>query len=281
MKLIEEIKNLRKRTGVSIILCKDALYKANGDIEKALQIIYNSEKYKSVQKLSKKTDEGIICLEMSEDKKKGVMIEVNCETDFVSRNKEFLNFAKQITKNILNSKNRSSDISYLLSTELKNKKSIEEYRKELSFKFKENIKFKRASIFQTKKKLGGYIHRNRIGVLVELENSNPYICHDIAMHIAAMNPYVIDINDFPLKVIEEKRKNFFLEINKKEISEKIKEKIVLGKINKFLNQNSLLQQDFIKNPRIKVLDFLGKKNKILRYKRYSLGEDIKNSFIPF
>ncbi len=280
---LESVKKLRSSTGAGFKDCNNALKEASGNLEKAIEILRIKGVSKASKKMSREANEGLVII--CGDEKKTSIIEINCETDFVAKNEDFLNFTKEIGE-INNSV--SSNLDKLNISKMKNGLTVSQNLIDLISKIGEKITIGRSkTIENSKSKIFTYNHSvvknnlSKLGVVVSLEfeqNSKEIeqFGKQISMHIAASNPMVIDKKDINDKVITKE-----IEIIKEELKnlgkpQQIIEKISLGKINKFKEDNSLLTQDWVMDPKIKVKDVLNKvdsKNlKIKDFIRIKIGE---------
>ena len=280
---LESVKKLRSSTGAGFKDCNNALKEASGNLEKAIEILRIKGVSKASKKMSREANEGLVII--CGDEKKTSIIEINCETDFVAKNEDFLNFTKEIGE-INNSV--SSNLDKLNISKMKNGLTVSQNLIDLISKIGEKITIGRSkTIENSNSKIFTYNHSvvknnlSKLGVVVSLEfeqNSKEIeqFGKQISMHIAASNPMVIDKKDINDKVITKE-----IEIIKEELKnlgkpQQIIEKISLGKINKFKEDNSLLTQDWVMDPKIKVKDVLNKvdsKNlKIKDFIRIKIGE---------
>ena len=284
MNEIEEVKKLRKLCGAGFKDCLSALKEANGNIEKALEILRVKGISKASKKMSRVANEGVIAVSGNENKIS--LIEVNCETDFVAKNNDFIEFAKELSE--INH-NVDSDIQKLNKAEMKNKVSVEDNLVNLISKIGEKITIRRSKYFENDGKNFYYVHNSseknigKVISIVKLSNTNTkdidFVGSKLAMHIAAQSP--LAIND---KGIKRDVLNKELEIIKEELKNSGKkpdmiEKIANGKIKKFISENTLLNQTWIMDTKITVSEFLkqfsnnGEIN-ILDFVRYKVGEGI-------
>ena len=280
---LESVKKLRSTTGAGFKDCNSALKEASGDLEKAIEILRIKGVSKASKKMSREANEGLVFI--CGDEKKTSIIEINCETDFVAKNDDFLNFTKEIGE-INNSV--SSDIKKLNSSKMKNGSTVSQNLIDLIAKIGEKITIGRSKTLEnSKSKIFTYNHSivkdnlSKLGVVVslEFEKSSKDIEQfgkQLSMHIAASNPIVVDKKDIKEDVIEKEKKIIEEELKNLGKSKEIAEKISLGKINKFKEDNSLLTQDWVMDPKLKVKDVLTKvDSKSLRIKdfiRIKIGE---------
>ncbi len=236
------VKTLREKTDAPMMECKKALSEANGDISKAEEILRVKLGSKAGKTSSRITAEGIVSVMIKDGK--SAMIEVNCETDFVAKNNEFINFSNQLNEIIIN--NESDSIDQLLTENL-NGSTVESVRKSLIGKIGENISIRRASFKKSNGTFYSYSHGNRIGVLVDLSVPNETLGKDIAMHIAAMKPKAIKSSDVDAKLIEVEKRVAAEKAAESGKPPEIVKKMVDGAVNKFLKEVSLHGQVFVKS----------------------------------
>lgn len=271
-KLVQE---LRMRTGAGLMDCKKALTTANGNIESAIEIMRKSGQAKADKKADRIAAEGIILINISDDNKTGVMIEVNCETDFVARDEQFKQFCEVMAKHALEAKTKT--VEALQELFLSNKsQTVDEYRKALIAKVGENIQIRRVFFVESKGLIGSYIHGGRIGVLVDLIGGDFQLGKDLAMHIAANNPVVAYRNQVPAETISKEREIFNAQAQGSGKPQAIVDKMVEGRINKFLDEISLVGQPFVKNPDLTVSQLLEQAGaKVNGFARFAVGEGIE------
>ncbi len=280
---LESVKKLRSTTGAGFKDCNSALKEAAGNLEKAIEILRIKGVSKASKKMSREANEGLVYI--FGDEKKTSIIEINCETDFVAKNDDFLNFTKEIGE-INNSV--SSDLDKLNNSKMKNGSTVSQNLINLIAKIGEKITIGRSKTFEnSKSKIFTYNHSivkdnlSKLGVVVSLEfeqNSKEIeqFGKQISMHIAASNPMVIEEKDIKNDVIEKEKEIINGELKNLGKSQEIAEKISLGKIKKFKEDNSLLTQDWVMDPKLKVKDVLNKvdskKLKIKDFIRIKIGE---------
>ena len=280
---LESVKKLRSSTGAGFKDCNSALKEASGDLEKAIEILRIKGVSKASKKMSREANEGLVFI--CGDENKTSIIEINCETDFVAKNDDFLNFTKEIGE-INNSVN--SDLDKLNSSKMKNESTVSQNIIDLIAKIGEKITIGRSKTFEnSKSKIFTYNHSivkdglSKLGVIVSLEfekNSKDIeqFGKQISMHIAASNPMVIEKKDIKDDVIEKEKEIIKEELKNLGKPPEIVEKISLGKINKFKEDNSLLTQDWVMDPKLKVKDVLNKVDakglKIKDFIRIKIGE---------
>lgn len=266
------VKELRERTGAGMMDCKKALTETNGDIEQAIEYLRKKGLSSAAKKAGRIAAEGIIVDHIEGDT--GVIVEVNSETDFVARNEEFVNFAKDVAKTII--KNNVNTIEELMASSFTTGETVQEALNAKIAKIGEKIDIRRFAKFQ-----GGlvstYIHLGgKIGVIVKLDGGDAALAKDICLHIAASNPLYLDNSSVDPEFI--KKEEEILTAKQKEAGkpDNIIPNIVKGQIAKYLKEICLMSQPFVKNPDITVEQLLAEKNaKILGYTRYQVGEGIE------
>ena len=268
------VKALREKTGLGLMDCKKALQASNGDIELAIEELRKTSGLKASKKSSRSAAEGIIGA-ISENGKV-CMVEVNCETDFVARDNSFKDFLKETVNEVAANPNAS------LEELLKN--GLEERRERLVQKLGENIVVRRISrSVDGANSTGLYIHsNNKIGSIISLEGGNEETAKDIAMHIAASDPLAISPADIPEEVILKEKEIFKAQSEDSGKPVEIVEKMIEGKIKKYLAEVSLTEQDFVKDPNKKISDLLKENNaRILSFSRFEVGEGIEIEKVDF
>ena len=267
------IKDLRDRTGLGMMECKRALTASDGDINKAIDDLRKSSGIKAAKKAGRIAADGIIAVKMSEDNKRGVMIEVNTETDFAARDNSFIGFVNE-------SLDKAFDTDKFVFEEFI--VNMEEARHALVQKIGENISIRRVEILSSTV-VGNYIHSNkRIGVMVALEKGDTEVAKDVAMHIAASNPQVVEPEDMPDHLVQKEKEIFIAQAKESGKSDEIINKMINGRINKFLSESSLLNQPFVKNPEMTVGELVKNSDaKILSFSRFEVGEGIEKIEVDF
>ena len=280
---LESVKKLRSTTGAGFKDCNSALKEASGDLDKAIEILRIKGVSKASKKMSREANEGLVFI--CGDEKKTSIVEINCETDFVAKNDDFLNFTREIGE-INNSVN--SDIEKLNNSKMKNGSSVSQNLIDLIAKIGEKITIGRLKTLEnSKSKIFTYNHSivkdklSKLGVVVslEFEKSSKDIEQfgkQLSMHIAASNPMSIDKKDIKEDIITKEKEIIKEELKSLGKPKEIAEKIGIGKINKFIEDNSLLTQDWVMDPKLKVKDVLTKVDskslKIKDFIRIKIGE---------
>ena len=272
-----QVKELRERTGSGMMECKNALVDAGGDMDAAIEMLRKTGLAKADKKAGRVAAEGLIAIGISDDARSATLVEVNCETDFVARKAEFQEFANAIAHRILAGK--PADIEALMDMPLHDgdQTSIELARKSLIASIGENINVRRYTrLDATKGILAHYQHGVRIGVLVELEGGDAELARDIAMHIAASKPQCVAEADVPGEVLQKEREIFSAQAETSGKPANIIEKMVDGRIRKFLAEITLVGQPFVKDPDQTVGQLLKSAGaSVVDFARMELGEGIE------
>lgn len=269
------VMQLRERTGAGMMECKKFLIATDGDIEAAITEMRKAGQAKADKKADRIAAEGIIVIARSADYKTAVMLEVNSETDFAARDQSFAEFANKVADIALYS-SAHNPIS-LANENYRAGTTVEQARQELVAKIGENIKIRRLTRMHADSGVVGYyLHGTRIGVLVSLKNGDEVLAKDIAMHIAANRPMVINRNQVSKEAIEVERDIFTAQAKESGKPQEIIDKMIDGRINKFMDEVSLLGQAFVKDPNIKVEQLLKEKQaEVLSFVCYEVGEGIE------
>jgi len=270
----EMVKNLRERTGAGMMECKKALVEAKGDMSQAEDIIAKSGNKKADKSASRTAAQGRIAIANSHTS--AVMIEINCETDFVARDNGFMQFCQAVADLALAKECQSVDT--LLSLPFDSSGNVEEARKAAIVRIGENIQIRRLHFVKAEsmQRIGSYIHNARIGTLVLLEGGNEELAKDLAMHIAAMKPQYISPTEIPAAIIEKEHAIFMERAKQSGKPDNILEKIVQGQLQKQANEICLLGQPFFKDPDKTIEGLLKSLNaKILAMLRFEVGEGIE------
>ena len=271
-----QVKELRERTGLGLLECKKALAEASGDIEAAIETLRKSSGMKAAKKAGRTAAEGIVAIQSAPDGSLAAMVEVNSETDFVARDENFLNFVQTVVGKAF--EQRSNDIDLLAGGD------IEEARQALVQKIGENISVRRVVVHEVSAGVvGGYVHgNNRIAVVVSLRGGNAELAKDVAMHIAAVNPQVISPDQMAEEVVAKEREIYAAQAQESGKPAEIVEKMIDGRIRKFLSENSLTEQAFVKDPDTtvgKLVSAAG--SEIIGFSRFEVGEGIEVEKVDF
>jgi len=271
-----QVKELRQRTGCGMMECKKALVEADADMEAAAEALRKSGLAKADKKAGRVAAEGIIVVEVSGDGKAAAMAEINSETDFVAKKEEFQNFARAVVQRVLN--DVPADMDALLAMPLEDGgETVEEARRSLIAGIGENINVRRFVRSEaTVGTLSSYLHGNRIGVLVDVQGGNTDLARDLAMHIAASKPVCVDASGVPQELLDKEKEIFSAQAEASGKPAAIIEKMVSGRIRKFLGEITLLGQPFVKDPEQtvgKLLQAAGAS--VQAFERLELGEGIE------
>lgn len=275
------VKELRERTGSGMMECKKNLVEANGDMELAIENMRKAGLAKADKKSSRVAAEGLIGISSSDDGKLAVMVEINSETDFVVKSDDFQGFVKQVTAAALD--NAVETVDQLNELSLSNGESVETARRALVAKVGENITVRRFRKYSdVQGGVSGYSHGGKIAVIVELEKNDPELGKDIAMHIAACNPMCLSADDVSEDVIQKEKDIFTAQALESGKKPEIVEKMITGRIKKFLSEITLEGQAYIKDDKLSVADLVkSKENKIVGFDRYEVGEGIEKEEVDF
>lgn len=271
------VKELRERTSSGMMECKKALVEANGDMELAIENMRKAGLAKADKKSSNIAAEGIIGVKVSDCGKHVAIVDVNCQTDFVAKAEDFVAFVNDVAKGLLNNDGIES-VEQLLEMPLEDGVTVDEIRRGLISKLGENIVIRRFEKFKTDGGTACYLHGTKIGVIVELAANDPELGKDVAMHIAASKPTCVSEDQVSPELIE-KEKEIFLAQQEEKMKGKpadIVEKMVSGRVSKFLAEVTLNGQAFIKDDKITVGKLAESKgNKVIRFSRFEVGEGIE------
>ena len=267
------VKELRDKTGAGMMDAKKALVETNGDMEKAVEFLRQKGMASADKKMGRIAAEGTIASAIVG--KKGVMVEINCETDFVAKNEDFKAFANEMAEAIL-ALNPASVEEFLTMTCPKCNQVIEDVIKEKIAKIGEKITIRRFVKYETAGSVNTYIHNGKIGVMVEVSNeADETLTKDVCLHIASNAPEFISREEIPASTIEEEKR---IEMGKEDLANKpeaIREKIVEGRVNKLMAQRCLVEQPFVKNPDQTVGQLVEGKCTIVKFDRFVLGEGLE------
>ena len=258
------VKELRERTGLGMMDCKNALVQSSGDMDLAIETLRKSSGMKAAKKAGRIAADGIISSRVGNGI--GVIVEVNCETDFAAKNQDFLAFADSVTQRVF--EGRISNIESI---------DFEDVREKLVQKIGENITIRRSEIIEdADASVSNYIHGNKkIGVLLAVSGGDYALAQDIAMHIAAMNPLVVSPEQVSSELVEKEREIYRAQAEESGKPQEIVEKMVDGRVRKYLAEISLTEQPFVKDSEKKVGDLCSSSGaKIIRFVRYEVGEGI-------
>jgi elongation factor Ts len=277
------VKELRERTGSGLMECKKALVETQGDVDAAIELMRKQGIVKADKKAGRTAAEGRIVLQLAEGGGLGAMAEINCETDFVAKGDDFTAFARQVLRRAV--EEGVSDVERLsaLPYEKGGVQTVDIARRELVAKIGENIGIRRVAMFKGDGTIvGGYVHGTRIGVLVELKGGDAELAKDIAMHVAASRPLAVSDADVEQAVIDKEREIFAAQAAESGKPADIVEKMVAGRIRKFLAEITLLGQPFVKDPEVTVGKLLaGAGAGVVRFERFEVGEGVEKAAANF
>jgi elongation factor Ts len=270
-----QVKELRERTGLGMMECKSALTETQGDMNAAIDLLRKKAGSKVEKKAGRTAAEGAVGVYLSPDRKLAVMAEVNSETDFVAKGDDFQAFANAVAAAI--AKHNPADVSAVAEIKLDNGESVAKVREGLVAKLGENIGVRRFVRLAAKTgQVASYVHGRKIGVLVEISGGDEALGRDIAMHIAASRPECVSREQVPAELIAKEKEIFIAQAAESGKPADIIEKMVTGRINKYLGEITLLGQPFVKDPETTVEKLLKKANAtVTGFTRYEVGEGIE------
>ncbi len=267
------VKELREITGAGMMECKKALVETDGNIEQAIENMRKSGAAKAAKKSGRVAADGIVKVATSDDNKTAILVEVNCETDFVAKDENFLNFADMVVNAALANKAESVEAISALQVD---GKTIEEVRTELVAKIGENVQVRRAKVIESEGAVGSYLHGKNIGVVVSATGASDDLIKDLAMHVAAANPDFVGEADVPQSVLEKEKEILIAQAADSGKPAEIIEKMVGGRIRKYLAEITLKGQNFVKDPDVTVEKLLNSNNAdVVEFVRFEVGEGIE------
>tara|TARA_Y200000002_G_scaffold50700_2_gene36612 strand:- start:14355 stop:15212 length:858 start_codon:yes stop_codon:yes gene_type:complete len=270
------VKELRERTGLGLLECKKALAAAGGDIEVAIEELRKSSGMKAAKKAGRTAADGVVAIRIAADGKSGVIGEINSETDFVARDENFLGFVSQVMDKAVEL--QTDDVAAVAGGD------VEDARQALVQKIGENISVRRIGVVSVADGVvGGYVHgNNRIAVLVELAGGDEELAKDVAMHIAAVNPAVVSPADMPEELLQKEREIYAAQAADSGKPPEIVEKMIEGRVRKYLSENSLTEQAFVKDPDTTVGKLVKAASaSIAGFTRFEVGEGIEVEKVDF
>jgi len=273
------VKELRERTGSGMMECKKALVETDGDIEAAAELMRKSGAAKADKKAGRVAADGAIKASVSEDGKSAVILEINSETDFVAKDDNFQAFAEEVLAAL--AQQRPASVAELSAITLGSGQTVEEARQALIAKVGENIQLRRFEIIDSDASIASYLHGARIGVLVD-SSANSDLARDIAMHIAAVNPQFVDQDSIPAEFVEKEKSILIAQAESSGKPPEIIEKMIQGRLNKFLAEVTLMGQPFVKDPDQTVDKLLSAAGAgVSGFVRYEVGEGIEKKVEDF
>ncbi len=276
------VKELRERTAAAMMDCKRALEETQGDIEAAIQLLRERGAIKAAKKGDRITAEGLVAFAVSADQHKAAIVEVNCETDFVARAEDFVQFTQTVAKLAL--EHHTEDLNQIanLVFDAHENVTVEAKRQALIAKLGENINIRRVALVNSQGVIGAYSHGNRIGVLVGMKQGEVALAKDLAMHVAALQPLVVRPEQISAQLIEKEREIYTVQAAESGKPADIVAKMVEGRISKYLDEVSLLGQAFVKDPNTKVAKVLQAQNaEVESFVRFEVGEGIEKQVVDF
>ena len=271
------VKELRERTGAGMMDCKKALVEAEGDLDRAVGIMRLSGQAKADGKAGRIAAEGVVAIRIDGAGRRAAMVEVNCETDFVAKEAAFREFVDAVCARVLVA--APSGVGELGGMPLRGEggPGIEEERRGLVARLGENVGVRRFTVVDSRGgRLGTYVHGTRIGVVVDIEGGDEAVARDVAMHVAASRPVAIGESDVPEEMLGRERDILEAQVAGSGKPPEIREKMLAGRIAKFLKGVTLLGQPFVKDPDRTVGEYLGVSGaKVLRFERFEVGEGIE------
>ena len=268
------VKELRERTALGMMECKKALKEAEGDVELAIDNLRKASGLKAAKKAGRTAADGVVSVKVAEDGSYAVLVEVNSETDFAARDEGFLAFVNKVLDKAFADK--QDDLAALIDGEL------EAAREALVQKIGENISVRRLALVEGGV-IDGYVHsNNRIAVVTQLDGGTRDLARDLSMHIAAVNPQVIKPEDMPSEVVEKEKEIIKAQPDMEGKPAEIVEKMMMGRVNKFLKEGSLVEQPFVKDPEVKVGKLVADAGaSISSFVRFGVGEGIEKESVDF
>lgn len=274
------VANLREITGLGMMECKKALVEADGDLKKAEELLRIKSGAKAGKVAGRTAAEGMVAIYTTANNKKCAIVEVNCETDFVAKDDNFVNFANQVAQAIV--EHTTISLKALSSVKLASGKTIEETRKDIIAKLGENITIRRFELIETDGSIATYLHGKKIGVAVNFSGGDEQLGRDLAMHIAANKPICISKENVPADKIEAEKNIYSQQAAQSGKPAEIVAKMVEGRIAKFLAEITLLGQPFVKNPDVSVGKLLAQNSaRVNSFAMLVVGEGIEKKIFDF
>jgi elongation factor Ts len=275
------VKELRERTGSGMMECKKALTEANGDIDAAVEAMRKAGLAKADKRAGKVAAEGRVVIKVDAEGRRAAIVEVNCETDFVARGDDFQNFSEAVAEKILEV--APADLDALSGVSLGSDGStVEQVRQALVAKIGENMTVRRFGVLETSGHFATYLHGTRIGVIVDMTGGSAELGKDIAMHVAASRPVCVSPDQVPAELVAKEREIFTAVSAESGKPPAIIEKMVEGRVRKFLDEVALMGQPFVKDLNVTVSKLLAEqKAKVTRFARYEVGEGIEKKSADF
>ncbi len=278
-----QVKELRERTGLGMMECKVALLESNGDMDAAIDALRKKAGARVEKKAGRIAAEGAVGIFINPDRRLAAMVEVNSETDFVAKGDDFIGFADAVAAGVANTNPADADALAQMPLPAGKAATVTQARTDLVAKLGENINVRRFVRYAAgKRHIGSYLHGRKIGVLVEIEGGDAALARDIAMHIAASRPAYVSKAEVPQQVIEKEKEVFSAQAKESGKPANIVEKMVAGRVDKFINEVTLLGQAFVKDPEVTVEKLLKSSGaSVARFCRYEVGEGIEKGASDF
>ncbi len=274
------VKELRESTGLGMMECKKALVETDGDMKAAEDLLRIKSGAKASKAAGRVAAEGVVGVYISADGKSGALVEVNCETDFVAKNDDFIKFASNLAELVASKK--ITDTQTLEAAVFLNGEAVEDTRKALIMRLGENISIRRCANHVTSGRLASYLHGSKIGVMIDYNGGDETLGKDLAMHIAASKPMCVNKDQVSPEVLEHERQIFTAQAAESGKPANIIEKMVEGRIAKFLAEVTLLGQPFVKDPDLMVEKLLAQKSASVNdFTMYIVGEGIEKKVENF
>jgi elongation factor Ts len=274
------VKDLREATGLGMMDCKKALVETNGDFKAAEELLRIKSGVKASKAASRVAAEGLVSAFISADGKVGALVEVNCETDFMAKNDHFVEFANNVAQAV--AQNNPGDSEALSSAVFSNGESVEDARKSLIMKLGENVSVRRFVRYNTTGKVAAYLHGSKIGVLLDISGGDDALAKDLTMHIAASKPICVSKDQVPQELLDTERKVYTAQAAESGKPANIVEKMVDGRIAKYLAEVTLLGQPFVKDPDTLVEKLLSKHGaKVNAFQMFVVGEGIEKVVVDY
>ncbi|MBD3610930.1 MAG: elongation factor Ts, partial [Hydrogenovibrio crunogenus] len=268
------VKELREATGAGMMDCKKALAETDGNMEEAIEFLRKKGMAGADKKAGRTAAEGVIAIAVSDDKKKAAIVEVNCETDFVAKGDDFKAFADEIAAIVLAT--GTVDVDALMNEKMANGQTIDEKRREMIGKIGENMAVRRVELVESNGTIGKYQHGEKIGVVVAMNGGDDALVRDVAMHVAAANPSAISADDVDQEMLEKERKFQIEQAQDSGKPAEIIEKMIDGRMRKYLQEITLLGQAFVKDPDQTVEKLLKASDaSVSNFVRLEVGEGIE------
>ena len=276
------VKELRDITSAGMMECKKALTEADGDLDKAIDIMRTKGQAKAAKRASKVAAEGVIVIRRNADNTQAFMVDVNSETDFVARDASFLAFSEQLAERGIQEQVDSVEALMALPVEPNGSETFNDVRQSLIHSLGENVQVRRCTLLASSGLVGSYNHGARIGVLVAFEGGDDELAKDVAMHIAAMSPQAVNEAGVDAALIEKEKSIFIEQAKESGKPDNIIEKMIVGRVAKFLKEICLVSQPFVKDPDQTIEQLLKAANaSVTEFIRFEVGEGIEKESVDF